>query len=136
MIVPFFTIGAFATDVDAIYFDDGSYIVISISEVQGRAAGTVTGNKTYTYHDSDGATAWKAVLRGTFSYTGSSASCTASNCNITIYDSAWYTISKSATKSGNTATASATMGRKVLGVTVNQVPITINLSCDANGNLS
>lgn len=136
MIVPAFTIGVFATDTDTVYFDDGSYITIDISTVRGRAAGTVTGNKTYTYHDSDGTTAWKAMLNGTFSYTGSSATCTASTCNVTTYDSAWYTVSKSTSKSGNSATAAVTMGKTLLGVTITKVPVDMILSCDANGNLS
>lgn len=125
-----------ASENDRIYFDDGSYITIEISSFQTRAAGTVSGSKTYTFYDSDDTLAWNAVLRGTFSYTGSLATCSSATCDVTIYDSAWYTISKSAGKSGNTANASVTMGYKVLGITVNKVPINMSLSCDANGNLS
>ena len=100
---------------NTIHFDDGSYLTECIYITQTRSSGTVS---------------------GTFSYTGSSATCTASSCDVTIYDSAWYIVSKSASKSGNKATASVTMGYKALGVTVNKVPISMSLSCDANGNLS
>lgn len=127
---------AAAKDNNSVYFDDGSYITIDISVVKSRAAGSVSGSKTYTYHDSDGTSAWKAVLSGTFSYTGSTSTCTASSCNVTIYDSAWYTVSKSASKSGNSATAAVTMGKKLLGVTITKVPVNMVLTCDANGNLS
>ena len=118
------------------YFADGSYMVEAVNIRQTRASGTVTGSKEKTYYGEDGVAEWKAVLTGSFTYTGSSATCNSSTCNVTIYDSTWYTISKSATKSGNTANASVTMGKKYLGITVTQVPTTVTLKCDANGNLS
>lgn len=115
--------------------DDDSYIVVTINTVDSRASGTKTGTKTYTYKSS-GATVWQTTLTGTFSYTGTSATCTSSSCSVSVSDSAWYTISKSARKSGNSATATVTMGRKVSGVTVDQYTANLKLSCDANGNLS
>lgn len=120
---------------EVIYFEDGSYLTVQLSELDTRASGSKSGKRTYTYHTNDGVSQWDAVLYGTFSYTGSSSTCTDSSCSVTIYKSDWYTISKSAGKSGNTATASVTMGRRLLGVTVDKVPISLELSCDANGNL-
>ena len=79
---------------------------------------------------------WKAVLSGTFSFTGSTSTCTSSSMNVTILDSSWYTISKNATRGENTATGSATIGEKVGGVTLTKIPVNLTLSCDANGNLS
>ena len=121
---------------EIIYFDDGSYLVIEINRSQERATWRVTGNKRYTYYGSDGTSLWYAVLTGNFDYTGTSSSCTSSSVSVTVQDSAWYVISKSASKSGNTATGSATVGEKVLGVTVTRVPVSLTLTCDANGNLS
>lgn len=118
------------------YFEDGSYLVETFSERQLRASGSKAGTKSTTYHSQDGTALWKATLTGTFTYTGSSATCTGSSCNVTIYNSEWYTISKSATKSGNIAYASVTMGKKLLGVTVAQMPASVSIKCDANGNLS
>lgn len=121
---------------NSVYFEDGSYLTIIVEQVESRAAGTVTGNKTYTYAASDGDVKWKAVLHGTFSYTGSAASCTSSSCDVTIYNSSWYVVSKTASKSGATATADVTVGFKFLGITTEKIPISIRLKCDANGNLS
>lgn len=118
------------------YFEDGSYLVETIVEMQSRASGSKAGTKSTTYYSQDGTAQWKVTLTGTFTYTGASATCTGSSCNVTIYNSEWYTISKNATKSGNTASASVTMGKKLLGVTVSQIPANISLKCDANGNLS
>lgn len=121
---------------EIIYFDDGSYMMVEIIENGTRASGSVTGNKVSTHYDSDGNAKWKAVLTGSFTYTGSSATCTSASVDVTIYDSAWYTINKSASKRGNTASASVEMGRRVAGVTVAQVPANMTFTCDANGNLS
>lgn len=127
---------AMASEREFIYQDDGSYIIVELINKGARASGTISGGKAYTYYGSNGASAWKAVLNGTFNYTGSGATCTASSVDVTIYDSSWYIISKSANKSGSTATGSVTMGLKSAGVTVSRVPVSLTLSCDANGNLS
>lgn len=119
-----------------IYFEDGSYVTVEVIRNGMRASGSVTGSKVYTHHDSSGSENWKVTLTGSFTYTGSSATCTSSSVDVTIYDSAWYTISKSSSKSGNTASASVTMGEKRGGVTVTKVPVSLSLSCDKNGNLS
>ena len=121
---------------EVIYFDDGSYVAISLSDTGSRATASKSGSKTYTYYSSSGVAQWKAVLSGTFTYTGTSSTCTASSCSVTIYKTDWYTVSKSASKSGNTATAAVTMGRKSLGITVDKKSINISLSCDINGTLS
>ena len=121
---------------DIIYFEDGSYLTFTIEEIATRASGTKSGTKICSYTDSNGMVNWEAVLTGTFTYTGTTAACTASSCSITIYDDAWYTVSKSATRSGNTANAAITMGRKVLGITVAKKDYQWSLSCDKNGNLS
>ena len=118
------------------YFEDGSYMIESIQNYQTRSSGTKTGAKEKVYYGSDGNACWKVVVTGTFSYTGSSVACTSSNCSVTIYKSDWYTVSKSATKSGNTATASVTMGQKLLGITIDKVSTSVTLTCDKNGNLS
>lgn len=119
-----------------IYFDNGDYITITVTQTQNRASGTITGSKTYTYTDNSNEAHWKAVITGTFTYTGTSATCTASNCNVTIYDSAWYVVSKTTGKSGNKATADLTMGRKLLGITITKKSLSLQITCDANGNLS
>lgn len=121
---------------ETIYFEDGSYMTVGIITKGARASGSVSGSKPYTYYGSDGNEKWKAVVTGSFKYTGSSATCTSSSVDVTVYSSSWYTISKSASKSGNTATASVTMGEKQGGVTVTKVPVSLSLSCDADGNLS
>lgn len=121
---------------EIVEFEDGSYLEISLQSNQTKASGSVTKTKNYIYHNTDGSSAWKISLTGTFSYNGTSATCTASSCNVTIYYTNWYLISKSSSKSGSTAYGSATLGRKVLGITVEQKTYNLTLTCDKNGNVS
>ena len=133
-----FAIGAERYDGESlvVQFEDGSYITEKITLTQFLRGGTVSGSKEQNFYDSNGNICWKVILYGTFSYNGSSATCTSSSCDVTIYSSDWYVISKSAGKSGNSATASVTMGELAAGVTVKQVPIFLVLNCDGKGNIS
>lgn len=131
---------AFAQESEAnveqiVRYDDGSCLVISIESVPTRAS-KITKSKVYTYRDENGNTDWKITLTGSFTYDGTSATCTSSNCTVTIYDTGWYVISKSSSKSGNTAYGTATLGLKVLGVTIRQETYNLTLTCDKNGNVS
>lgn len=121
---------------EVICFEDGSYIVVGPIESSTRASGSRTASKPYTYYDSDGVAKWKATLTGSFTYNGSSATCTSASMDVSIYNSSWYTYSKNASKSGNTANGSATMGWRVDGSTVTKKSASLSLTCDANGNVS
>lgn len=112
------------------------YITVTLACTESRAANSKTGSKTYTFTGNNGNEEWKAVLRGTFTYTGTSATCTAANCDVTITNTAWYVVSKNPYKSGNSAVCDLTMGRKFLGITVAKENVSMRLTCDANGNLS
>lgn len=123
-------------DVTITTFDDGSYLEIVITEGNTRASNSKSGQKTLSYKNSNGEVEWKAVLSASFTYTGSSATCTSASCTVTTYSSDWYVVSKSTTRSGNTATTQLTMGEKYLGVTISKPSYTITLSCSNNGTLS
>lgn len=132
-----FAIGAERYDGESlvVQFEDGSYITEKITLTQFRRGGTVSGSKEKNLYDSNGNICWKVILYGTFSYNGSSATCTSSSCDVTLYSSDWYVISKSAGKSGNSATASVTMGELAAGATVSRMPISLTLKCDGKGNV-
>lgn len=118
------------------YLPDGGYIETVITESVSRASGTKTGTKATRYVDSDGNEEWIIRLQGTFNYNGTTATCTNSVCNVTISEDNWYVVSKSASKSGATASANVTMGRKAAGITIVKPKYTLTLTCDKNGNLS
>lgn len=117
------------------YLDDGSYIVTTIQEFDTRATQTKSGNKTESIYNNDGSLACRIILGGTFTYTGTTATCISSNITVNIYDSSYSKVSSSSSKSGNTASGSATISRKVLGVTVATNTYPLSLSCDKDGNL-
>lgn len=121
---------------DIIYLDNGCYITVELTVTEARAARSKSGSKTYICHANDGSEEWRAVLNGTFSYTGTSSLCTVANCTVTITNTNWYEVSKTATRSGNAAVAELTMGRKFLGITIDKESYTMRITCDANGNLS
>ena len=127
------------TEGQVTYFDDGSYLTVTIVkdwESALRASKSITGAAVYDYTSSNGITQWKATLKATFTYDGSTSRCTSVDSpSVVIYDNTWSLDSKSCSKSGNTATGNITMAKKLL-LGNGKVPITLTLSCDKNGNLS
>lgn len=119
-----------------IELENGCSLVITIREVPSRASGTKTATKNYSYKADNGTVEWKAVLTGTFTYDGTTATCTESSVTTYVYASNWYEVSKTAGKSGNTATGSVTMGRTVLGFTVAKETYNMSLTCSPDGVLS
>ena len=125
-----------AVSEERIELGDGYYLIAETFQSGVRASKSVSGSKPYTCYDGAGTALWKVTLYGTFTYTGSSATCTASSISTTIYENSWSTGSKSASKSGSKATGSATMKQSSNGSTVRTVPVSLSLSCSASGTLS
>lgn len=125
-----------AKDKEVIYFEDGSYLVIETVQTMVRSADTASGFKRFMYYNEDGTVEWRAILTGTFTYDGTTATCTESTVTTYIYADNWYEVSKTAGKSGSTATGSVTMGRTVLGITVAKETYDMTLTCSPNGTIS
>ena len=119
-----------------VYADGSSLEIITAASESVRAVNTKTGTRIYNKRTASGALEWTAALTATFTYNGTTATCTSASCSVTIYDSSWSTVSNSTTRSGNTATTHLTMSYSPLGITPVTRSYTITLSCDANGNLS
>lgn len=116
------------------YFNDGSYIEITVTEDEQmtRASTNVTGKKTYKYIDSVGATQWEFIIYGTFSVNvGVSATCTNCYYSYNIINSAWKNSSASARESGNQA-----IGDGTFTCSTGTRSCHVVLSCDKNGNFS
>ena len=116
------------------YFDDGSYSVTTITESLARS--TKSGSKATTNYDSSGKAMWKVTLNGSFTYNGSSATCTSASHSVTIYEDSWYVYSQNSYKSGNKAIAKVVMKKKLLGIVVETKEVNLTLACDKNGKLS
>lgn len=117
------------------YFEDGSYIVTELTEstITTFATKTVSKSKSSHYYESDDSKAWTVTLNATFSYTGSSATCTKATTSYTIYDSAWKVTSAVGSKSGNKATGNFTVKRYLLGVPLKSIDRTLTITCSNTG---
>ena len=123
-------------ETDILYLEDGSYICVEIFSTDLRVAQRKIGHKTYSFYNDDGEEQWLATLTGSFTYTGTSVTCTSASCSVEIMDTDWSVESKSTERIGNTAIAKLIMKLSKLGASATYDDIIINLTCDANGNLS
>lgn len=118
------------------YFSDGSYAITRIEDIEITSKGTVTKSKTYSYYDSSNVLQWTVILEATFSYNGSSATCTSATTGYSVSNSAWKVTKANASRSGNTATGDFTVKKYVLLVPVQTVNKTLTLTCSASGVVS
>lgn len=126
------------SDATVIRFDDGSCLEIStIEEITAeRATNTKSGQKSAIFRDSNGVEQWRATLTATFTYNGSSATCTNASITSSVSDGNWKFTKKTTTKNGNKATGDFTVKRYVLGIPTKTVEQAITLTCSATGTLS
>ena len=128
------------TTTETIYFDDGSYIetilTIEESNISTFATKTVSGSKKIVFKNSDDVTQWSATLKGTYTYTGSSSTCTSSSIVYSISNDNWRITSATASKSGNKAIGNVTAKYYFLFVPTKTIEETITMTCSATGSLS
>lgn len=122
--------------VDMIYFEDGSYIIIELTQSNSRTSFAKAGEKKYTYYDNQNNAVWTAVLSGMFTYNGTTSTCKSSYCNVNILNNNWHEYSKNVSISGATTTCDLTMHYKLLGIKLDEKNVRITLTCDKDGNLS
>ena len=119
------------------YFEDGSYAVTAIEEVPARASGTKTGSKTTRFYNAKNELEYMITVTGTFSYGDTGVECTYAGGTTSIVKSNQFSLaSESAVKDGDTATYTATIKHKILGIVINKETYSVSLTCDKNRNLS
>lgn len=121
------------------YFDDGSYLIVELVEEEvplTRATSPKSGTKTYTYISSTDKVLWIATLNGSFTYTGTSATCTSASVSYKIYDDSWKCTSAVASKSGRTARGDFVFKKYVLGIPIKTIEKSLTISCSNTGTLS
>ena len=128
-------------DTEVIYYEDGSYLVIEITEstnpIQPRAPFYKDGTKTVTRYNNDNEYLWEYHLHATFLIEiGQYAQCTSASYSIDIYDDAWKFSDGATSTLNNIAYGQGLFKHKVLGITVQKVEIDISLSSDIYSNLS
>ena len=118
------------------YLKNGDCLVEFMPKIVTEQRDSVIGQKSYYYKNSDGVIRWTATLTGTFTYNGSTATCTAASCETSVQSGNWSETYNHAYPSGNKAQADVTMVRKVLFITVQTETAHLILTCNGNGNLS
>lgn len=127
------------------YFDDGSYMVTTISSVSSSncyapairaAVKTVTKTKTTKYFNAAHAVMWSIQVKGTFTYGNGAAKCTKAEAIAESYNDNWKLSNKSASKNRNKATASVTAQQTKYGIVYNTIHETVTLTCSPTGQFS
>lgn len=117
------------------YYYEETIEVIDLN-VMTRSIQTKTAKKTGTYKNANGQVLWSVTVTGTFTYNGSTSSCTKSTVSTSVVDNAWKIASSSSSKTGNKASAVATAKYYVGGTVVSTQTKTITLTCSQTGVLS
>lgn len=136
LIIPTNNIHALEENYNTTYYENGYYYEISITVTNSVARSVKEGSKTIYCKNSSGKTLWSITVNGTFTYNGSTSSCTSASVSTSVVDGSWKIASKSSSKSGNTAKATATAHCYLNGNIINRQTKTITLKCSANGKLS
>lgn len=122
-------------------YADGSYWAITIEEISSssltRATQTKQASKTNKYVDANGKVLWSVTVTGTFTYNGSSATCTKSAVSTLDASVNWTVTNEKAWKLGATAYASA-QGNEiyVAGIVFRTINKQVALTCSPTGKLS
>ena len=116
-------------------FPDGSYCITTVSVLQLQATGnraTITGTKSKDYYNSNGILLFSVIVKGTFTYDGTTATATASQYGYRIYDASWSFYNGFSSCSGATATATCTFS--LSGGSYRT--LSVSLTCSPTGTLS
>ena len=124
------TVGQSRTIIET--YEDGSYGVVTVTEFQSETRATKNGQKKYEYYNSSNVKQWTVYLNASFTYTGSSATCTSATPSYSINNNTWSVTKALASRSGATATGTFTV--KQYGIFT--VDKTLTLTCSASGVLS
>ena len=121
------------------HLHDGSYYVSRIYtekrnyRLYSPAKRTQHGHKTVTFYSPDKTREWSLTTHGTFTYNGSSASCTSCTATKTIYNPSWKVSIISVKAAGNRATSTARGKYYRKNMPVQSKIRSASLRCSANG---
>ncbi len=133
VLIGLLTVPAIAADDSAgytIYYEDGSYAIVTLNIASTRSA--VEDTKAYTYHNAQGQRCFTYVLRASFTYNGVTSRADSCRYAAEIYRQGWDMSTHSEYVSGNTAYGRATF----TGPNGESRTVSLTLTCDKNGNIS
>ena len=118
---------SFSDNFDIIYFPSTVKHVHSSSNIPHHTVNTQS--------VSSGTTLWYVTVHASFTYNGSTSSCTSADVTAESNSSAWKVTNKSSWKSGNTGYASATGSHILSNSEITSTTRTVSISCTKNGTL-
>lgn len=120
------------------YLENGDYvetIITTTDTVTSRAAASKVGTKNAFYKNANGEIMWSVSINASFTYNGSTATCTNSWVTTTCPSKFWKVSDAIALSGGNSATAYATGKRYQNGLVIQTLYSKVTLNCSANGTL-
>ena len=132
-------------DVEVEYFEDGSFMVTTLEDVDFDSGDEVTLLSTYktvsksksaTYYDAFGTAQWKFTISGTFQYNGVTSFAKSASSSIVIYNSKWSVKSRNAYTSGNSVKGDIACTKKNLGIIPLTKSLSLTLTCSKDGVFS
>lgn len=129
-----------ATSSDEIeYFSNGDYIIFTIEDESSNSiqpySKTVTKSKTGRYIHNN-SVQWYVKVTGTFTYGSGTSKCTSSSVSAKSSADGWKIVNSSASKSKNTASATATAKHYYNNSVIDTVTRTVRLTCSSTGKFS
>lgn len=128
-------------DTEIEYLSNGDYIKIITSQednsdvIMFSTSKTVSGKKVLQYTSKSGNILWVLTVHGTYAYTKETAKCTSAKVTTSIKNEHWMISSSTASKTGNSAIATAVAKRKNNGKVVETISKSVTLKCNASGKL-
>lgn len=140
----FSAVPAYASDVDSVtvkYLENGCYIVTIIEDVssnviQPMSTTTTSKSKTSYMKNAAGTTLWYVKVTGTFTYGNGSAKCTSVTPSAASMSSDWKVSAATGSKSGASASATATGKQYFDGSVIDTHTETVTLTCSPTGVFS
>lgn len=113
-----------------IYYEDGSYAIVTLNGVPARSGTNEI--KSYTYYNPQGQQCFTYEIRAFFTYNGVTSRADSVDYRAAIHRQGWDLVTHSEYVSGNTAYGRATF----TGPNGESRTASLTLTCDKNGNVS
>lgn len=121
------------------YLDNGDYLIYTIEDDASRNfqpfSNTVTKSKYARYYHKN-SVQWYIKVTGTFTYGSGTSKCTSSSVSAKSSADGWKIVNSSASKSKNTASATATAKHYYNNSVIDTVTRTVKLTCSSTGKFS
>lgn len=135
LLIPISSIKANDVDCSVVQVNENFYMETIIYE-KNVTRSTKSGTKTVNYRNAAGTIVWSVSVHGNFTYNGNTSSCTSSTVSTTCPSNVWKIISKSSSKSNNTAIGRATAKLYSNGIPIQTLSREVRLSCSSSVKLS